>query len=157
MVMRKPDNPGFSIQHEKTWIFDHKHIVLGSANATRNSLENCEEDAVSITEPTTVAEMTAHLAKIWDEGRPVTAEMVAIVRARRRANSKGLGRPPREPEPGSAPQEFDIGSQPPAEAGRAGRTRARATAELAREVAPRFHSAASVCGEGASAGTVVVS
>ena len=132
-----------SYQHEKCWSIDHEMIFLGSANATHNSMENCEEDAVAITEPSVVAKVVLHMEHVRARSQRVSHRMIEEVAARPRANSKGLGRGRSDSALGDSqqrhewgrPVQFDIGSVPPPSEGRSrgGRTRAEAIRDVLRD------------------------
>ena len=51
MRLRRPRQGAgmMSAQHEKVWLVDRACLMVGSANATGNSLENCEETVVVLT------------------------------------------------------------------------------------------------------------
>ena len=66
---RKPKASGFSIQHEKTWIFDRAIYFCGSMNATRNSVCYCEEAMMSTRCSATVTKAITHFESIWDSAQ----------------------------------------------------------------------------------------
>ena len=140
---RSPKGNALSYQHEKCWGIDHELVFLGSANATHNSLENCEEDAVAITEPNAVDKVMRHLEYVRAQSIPVNRRMIEEVASRPRPSSKGLGRGksdsalegPQQRFEGNRPMEFDIGSVPPPgeRRSRGGRTRIEAIKDTMRD------------------------
>ena len=158
-------------QHEKCWDIDHELVVLGSANATHNSMENCEEDAVAITEPSVVAKVVLHMEHVRARSQRVSHRMIEEVAARPRANSKGLGRGRSDSALGDSqqrhewgrPVQFDIGSVPPPSGSRGGRTRAEAIRDVLRDEGHESRALSSgaarggaVPGAGAATGSAVL-
>jgi phosphatidylserine/phosphatidylglycerophosphate/cardiolipin synthase-like enzyme len=64
--VRTPAKGIMSAQHEKVWLFDHNLLFLGSANATENSLNNCEETNVAITDHKCIEQWAEHFLKLWN-------------------------------------------------------------------------------------------
>ena len=61
--MRKPTKDGFSIQHEKTWLFDKHMLMIGSMNATYNSVRNCEEVGIFMNTAREVSKAMEHVER----------------------------------------------------------------------------------------------
>ena len=58
---RKP-NPCFaSIHHDKAWLFDRHLIILGSANATHNSHNNCSESDIGTRDPNVIQQFESSI------------------------------------------------------------------------------------------------
>ena len=64
--VRTPAKGIMSAQHEKVWLFDHNLLFLGSANATENSLTNCEETNVAITDHECIEQWAEHFLRLWN-------------------------------------------------------------------------------------------
>jgi phosphatidylserine/phosphatidylglycerophosphate/cardiolipin synthase-like enzyme len=85
---RKP-NPCFaSIHHDKAWLFDRHLIILGSANATHNSHNNCSESDLGTRDPIVIQEFEARYDRMyalaneidWDQIREHEATRLAAIR-----------------------------------------------------------------------------
>ena len=62
---RNPKGNMLSCQHEKTWLFDHNLLVVGSWNCSENSTNNCEEACIVSKSPDLIAEHGEHFAMLW--------------------------------------------------------------------------------------------
>ena len=62
-----------SAQHEKSWLFDDGMVVVGSANATDNSMNNCEEAVVCTRSLQAADAAREHFRRLWEDGEPVSA------------------------------------------------------------------------------------
>ena len=71
---RRPKTGGFSIQHEKTWIFDRAMYFCGSMNATNNSVNLCEEAMLSTRCAAVVDKAITHFEGIWDNAHELIDE-----------------------------------------------------------------------------------
>jgi len=65
-----------SAQHEKVWLIDRACLIVGSANATGNSLENCEETVVVLTREAAISKYEEHFAGLWASSEPVPWELL---------------------------------------------------------------------------------
>ena len=67
LVRRPRERAGImSIQHKKSWLFDMSALFFGSANATGNILENCEElNMINRRAPIT-EQYVAHFDECWE-------------------------------------------------------------------------------------------
>ena len=66
-----------SAQHEKSWLFDDGMVVVGSANATDNSMNNCEEAVVCTRALKAADAAREHFGRLWGDSEPVTAVWLA--------------------------------------------------------------------------------
>ena len=71
---RSPSGGMFSIQHEKTWIFDRSVYLCGSLNATHNSSTYCEEAAVVTRVASVVTKATTHFEELWAKSEDLTED-----------------------------------------------------------------------------------
>ena len=89
--VRRPSPGMTSAQHEKTWLVDSHLLVVGSANATRNSFDKCEETVIVTQSRQLIGIHAHHFQRIWDLGEPVDwpnvreAEEAALARSRSRS------------------------------------------------------------------------
>ena len=78
MRLRRPRQGAgmMSAQHEKVWLVDRACLMVGSANATGNSLENCEETVVVLSREAAIAKYEGHFAGLWATSEPVPWELL---------------------------------------------------------------------------------
>ena len=62
----------FSAQHEKSVLIDDALAVVGSANWTHNSMENCEESVISTRARNVVQAARQHFEDMWSVAEPYT-------------------------------------------------------------------------------------
>jgi phosphatidylserine/phosphatidylglycerophosphate/cardiolipin synthase-like enzyme len=73
----KPEGGGwFASMHVKTWIVDKQVVITGSTNTTHNGLENNKEQMFKIREPSVVDQVVADFEQTWDEGIPVSQQVL---------------------------------------------------------------------------------
>jgi phosphatidylserine/phosphatidylglycerophosphate/cardiolipin synthase-like enzyme len=73
----KPEGGGwFASMHVKTWIVDKQVVITGSTNTTHNGLENNKEQMFRIREPSVVDQVIADFEQTWDEGVPVSQQVL---------------------------------------------------------------------------------
>jgi len=70
--IRQPGTKGFALQHEKVVTVDDAIGVVGSANWTHNSMENCEESVISTRSQEVVRQMRAHFERVWEDAEELT-------------------------------------------------------------------------------------
>ena len=69
--------------HQKTWIVDDSIAFIGSGNGTSNSRNRCYEFGIETYDPDVVKKLRAKFLRLWEEGRPVTAETARRASAQR--------------------------------------------------------------------------
>jgi len=85
---RKPQAAYYSIQHEKSWMFDNRIVATGSMNLTTNSATHCEENVCITREVSTVKAFRAHYVWIFDDARDVTMDELELAQ-QKRSQSRG--------------------------------------------------------------------
>ena len=71
MRTRRPMPGMTSAQHEKTWLFDEALLIVGSANASFNSMTKCEETVIATRSKDLIEAQAAHFDKIWETAKEV--------------------------------------------------------------------------------------
>ena len=64
--------------HEKSWLIDEAVVVVGSANATYNSMELCREIMLTITDPEVVALQATHFDELWAASSDVESALTRL-------------------------------------------------------------------------------
>jgi phosphatidylserine/phosphatidylglycerophosphate/cardiolipin synthase-like enzyme len=78
----RPTVSRYSSMHAKLWLVDGCVAVMGSANATRNSLENNAELVVVTRVDSVIQGATARFRSLWETAQPVdVAEYAEVVRS----------------------------------------------------------------------------
>ena len=123
----RPVRHAFSYMHEKAWLIDGILYVFGSANGTKNSAGNCEENCGFFSIKSVVDEAAARFEEGWERATPIDASALADVerckerrrsksasRARSHSNVRGAIEDQRSADGVGAPERYNIGSVPPA-------------------------------------------
>ena len=102
---RKPNPCKTSIRHDKAWLFDRHLIILGSANATQNSQNNCSESDIGTRDPVVIQQFEArydrHYALAydinWSQIREHEAARLAARRSGNHFRTRSTSVTPRRP------------------------------------------------------------
>ena len=123
----RPVSHIYSYMHEKTWLFDEVLYAIGSANGTKNSAGNCEENCGFFSIRNIVEEAASRFEEGWGRATPIDATALddverckerrrskSVSRARSQSELRGATEDRRSAEEVGVPERYSIGSVPPA-------------------------------------------
>jgi len=79
MRTRRPKPGMTSAQHEKTWLFDEALLVVGSANASFNSMTKCEETVIATRSKDLITAQAIHFDKIWETAKEIDWDKLKLL------------------------------------------------------------------------------